>query len=116
MFTHECGGRALGQDFATSLAVASIAAIPRLPQPLALASLLKQRLELCKSKGFVGVVPDSVDAYSNANGIGLTALDQLSYNQFLADSAHTLGLAIGLRNDLEQIQQLLPSFDFFVNE
>lgn len=79
-------------------------------------SIMKQRIALCKQKGFVAVVPDGVDAYSNQNGLGLTAADQLSYNAFLADEAHKLGLAAGLKNDIEQVPQLLPSFDFFVNE
>ena len=62
------------------------------------------------------MVPDGVDGYSNSNGLGLTAADQLSYNTFLAEEAHKLGLAAGLKNDLSQLTQLLQSFDFFVNE
>ncbi|KIY98677.1 hypothetical protein MNEG_9286 [Monoraphidium neglectum] len=81
-----------------------------------LAQLPPQRLELCKSKGFVAAVPEGLDAYANANGVGLTAADQISYNTFLANAAHNLGLSVGLMNDLDQIGQLLPSFDFFVNE
>ncbi|KIZ04284.1 hypothetical protein MNEG_3670 [Monoraphidium neglectum] len=79
-------------------------------------SIMQKRLELCRAKGFVAVVPDGLDAYSNANGMGLTAADQISYNTFLANAAHSLGLSVGLMNDLNQIGDLLPSFDFFVNE
>ena len=44
------------------------------------------------------------------------AVDQLRYNHFISELAHSLGLAVGLKNDLLQIPQLLSSFDFAVNE
>ena len=34
----------------------------------------------------------------------------------LAEAAHSLGLAIGLKNDLDQIKDLVSYFDFAVNE
>lgn len=34
----------------------------------------------------------------------------------IADIAHERGLAVGLKNDLAQIPQLLADFDFAVNE
>lgn len=64
----------------------------------------------------MAAVPEGLDAYINDNGMGLTAADQLSYNSFLADAAHKLGLAAGLMNDLGQVKQLLSSFDFYINE
>ncbi len=42
------------------------------------------RLDLAVSKGCDGVEPDNVDAYSNSNGLGLTASDQISFNTFIA--------------------------------
>lgn len=75
-----------------------------------------QRLEMCRDKGFVAVDPDNVGAFSNPNGLGLTAQDQIDYNTWLAATAHELGLAVGLKNDLEQLPELAPLFDFFVNE
>lgn len=79
-------------------------------------AIMRKRMEMCRDKGFVAVDTDNVNGYNNANGLGLTARDQLSYNRWLAATAHELGLAIGLKNDLEQLEQLAPSFDFFVNE
>ncbi|KAI8466056.1 MAG: glycoside hydrolase superfamily [Monoraphidium minutum] len=78
--------------------------------------IMHKRLEMCRDKGFPAVDPDNVNAYTNPNALGLTAADQLDYNRWLADSAHELGLAVGLKNDLEQLRQLAPHFDFFVNE
>ena len=81
-----------------------------------LAPIMRSRMDMCKAKGFDAVDPDNVDGYSNATGFALTAADQLAYNRFLADAAHARGLAVGLKNDLEQVAALAPSFDFAVNE
>jgi hypothetical protein len=78
--------------------------------------IMGARLDLAKTRGCDAVEPDNVDGYSNANGLGLTAADQLDYNRFLADAAHARGLAVGLKNDLAQVKALEPAFDFAVNE
>jgi hypothetical protein len=57
-----------------------------------------------------------MDGYSNPSGFALTAADQLAFNQRVAALAHSLGLAVGLKNDLEQVAPLQPGFDFAVNE
>jgi hypothetical protein len=79
-------------------------------------SIMAARMDLAKSKGCDGVEPDNVDGYDNNNGLGLTASDQIDYNTFLAQSAHNRGLAVGLKNDVEQVAALEPYFDFCVNE
>jgi hypothetical protein len=38
------------------------------------------------------------------------------YNALLANLAHQSGLAVGLKNDVNQIESLLPFFDFAINE
>jgi hypothetical protein len=82
----------------------------------ALAPIIIARLEMCKSKGFDGVEFDNMDGYQNDTGFDLTAEDQLAYNRWLADQAHLLGLAVGLKNDPEQIIELEPWFDFVILE
>ena len=79
-------------------------------------SIMAARMDLAKSKGCDGVEPDNVDGYDNGNGFGLTASDQIDYNTFLAQSAHDRNLAVGLKNDVEQVAALEPYFDFAVNE
>lgn len=79
-------------------------------------SIMSARLELAKQKGCDGVEPDNVDAYTNNTGFALTANDQVDYNLFLASEAHARGLLIALKNDLDQIVELEPYFDFAVNE
>ncbi|MBA4385512.1 MAG: endo alpha-1,4 polygalactosaminidase [Anaerolinea sp.] len=81
-----------------------------------LAPILEARLDLCRSKGFDGVEFDNVDGYQNDTGFDLTASDQLTFNRWLADAAHQRGLAVGLKNDPEQITDLEPWFDFLILE
>jgi hypothetical protein len=77
---------------------------------------MKNRLDLAKQKGCDGVEPDNMDGYSNNSGFTLTASDQLDFNRFMAKEAHARKLSIGLKNDLNQIKQLVDDFDFAVNE
>ncbi|MEU8622131.1 endo alpha-1,4 polygalactosaminidase [Streptomyces sp. NPDC048623] len=81
-----------------------------------LGPLMAARLDMCRAKGFDAVEPDNMDGYTNRTGFPLTAADQLTYNRLIARLAHERGLAVGLKNDLDQIPQLLPDFDFAVNE
>ncbi len=81
-----------------------------------LAPLMRARLDLAVQKHCDGVEPDNVDGYTNDTGFPLTPADQLAYNRFLAAEAHARGLSIGLKNDLGQIPDLLPDFDWALNE
>eukprot|EP00051_Salpingoeca_urceolata_P014688 m.187478 g.187478 ORF g.187478 m.187478 type:complete len:103 (-) comp18158_c0_seq3:113-421(-) len=72
-----------------------------------LRSIMEARLDVAVEKGCHAVEPDNIDGYSNNNGLGLTAQDQLVYNRFLADAAHDRGLAIALKNDLDQVDDLV---------
>ncbi|MFH8726137.1 endo alpha-1,4 polygalactosaminidase [Streptomyces termitum] len=78
--------------------------------------LMAKRLDMCRDKGFDAVEPDNMDGYRNRTGFPLTAADQLRYHRLIARLAHDRGLAVGLKNDLDQIPQLLPHVDFAVNE
>jgi hypothetical protein len=82
----------------------------------ALAPILRARFARCRAKGFDAVEPDNVDAYSNDSGFPLTAADQLRFNRWVARAVHAEGLAVALKNDLEQAAALAPSFDFAVLE
>jgi hypothetical protein len=82
----------------------------------ALGRLMDARLDLCAAKGFDAVELDNVDEYTNRSGFKLTADDQLAYNVWLANEAHARGLSVALKNDNEQIPQLLPYFDWALSE
>lgn len=81
-----------------------------------LRSIMIQRFDMCQHKGFDAVDADLVDGYTNDTGFPLTAQDQLTYNRMLADLVHDRGMSIGLKNDLDQIPELLNNFDFAINE
>jgi hypothetical protein len=81
-----------------------------------LAPIMAARFDMCRQKGFDGVEADLVDGYVQDSGFPLTAADQLTYNRMLADLAHERGLSIGLKNDLDQVADLVDEFDFAVNE
>jgi hypothetical protein len=78
--------------------------------------IMQARLELCKQKGFDGVEADNVDGFQNNTGFPLTAAEQLTYNEWLANTAHTLGLSIALKSDTDQAAELEPYFDFSLDE
>ena len=77
---------------------------------------MSDRIALAASKGCDGVDPDNVDGYSNRTGFPLSYNSQLDYNRFLFDTAHDHGLAVSLKNDLGQIEDLVVYADFAVNE
>ncbi|MFI0257539.1 endo alpha-1,4 polygalactosaminidase [Streptomyces sp. NPDC017056] len=78
--------------------------------------LMAKRFDMCRDKGFDAVEPDNVDGYKNDTGFDLTAGHQLAFNRMIAKLAHDRGLSVGLKNDLDQIPQLVGDFDFAVNE
>ncbi|MBM7333691.1 endo alpha-1,4 polygalactosaminidase [Alloalcanivorax marinus] len=79
-------------------------------------AIMTDRLDLAVQRGCDGVDPDNVDGYSNRTGLPLTYQDQIDYNTWLATEAHQRGLAISLKNDLGQIDDLVAHFDFAINE
>lgn len=81
-----------------------------------LSPIMEARLDLAVAKACDGVDPDNVDGYSNETGFSISYQDQLEYNRLLSQKAHERGLAIGLKNDLNQILDLVDYFDFAINE
>lgn len=78
--------------------------------------IMRDRLDLAVTKQCDGVEPDNVDGYTNSPGFDFGYADQLDYNRFLATEAHARGLSIGLKNDLDQIGDLIDTFDWALNE
>ncbi len=82
----------------------------------ALTPILQARFDLALAKGCDAVDPDNVQNYLEPTGFDLTYADQLRFNRWLAQQAHVRGLAVGLKNDREQIPDLVDDFDFAVDE
>ncbi|MDJ0752976.1 MAG: endo alpha-1,4 polygalactosaminidase [Ardenticatenaceae bacterium] len=78
--------------------------------------IMNARLDLAVSKKCDGVEPDNMTAFQNESGFELTPEDQLAYNIWLSEAAHERGLSIGLKNDLNQIEELVDYFDWALNE
>ncbi|KAL3457133.1 glycoside hydrolase superfamily [Aspergillus heterothallicus] len=80
-------------------------------------SILSSRLDLAVEKGCDGVDPDNVDAFDNAQGgLGLTETDSIEFMNWLAEEAHSRGLAIGLKNALSIIDGVIDNMEWAVNE
>jgi hypothetical protein len=78
--------------------------------------IMAARFDVCRNSGFDAVEADEADGYANDTGFPLSSDDQLAYNRMLAGLAHERGLSIGLKNDLDQVHDLLDEFDFAINE
>ncbi len=78
--------------------------------------IMQSRLNTAVNKKCDGVEPDNIQAYTEDTGFNITYTDQLKYNKWLADEAHKRGLAIALKNDVEQVDDLVNDFDFAVVE
>ena len=79
-------------------------------------SIMARRMDLAVRKGCDGVEPDNMDGYTNGSGFLLTAEDQVVFNRQIANAAHERGLSVGLKNNLDQVPELVAYFDFAVNE
>ncbi len=78
--------------------------------------LMTARFQMCKQKGFDAIEPDNIDGYENDTGFAISAQDQLSYDAWIANEAHSVGLAVFQKNDPEQAAQLQPDFDGALDE
>jgi hypothetical protein len=81
--------------------------------------MIDARVAKCVQAGFDGVEFDNVDAYAQGQAVtgwNISYQTQLVFNRALADIAHRHGLSAGLKNDLEQIPDLMPSFEYAINE
>ena len=85
-------------------------------QTSVLLPIMDARVQKCRQAGFDGVEWDNVDGYSNRTGFPLTYADQLNYDASLANLAHQYGMTVALKNDVEQLVDLAPYFDYAINE
>jgi len=74
--------------------------------------IMTARLDLCRRRGFDGVIFDNVNSHINPTGFPLTPADQLRYSAWLGNAARARGLAAGMNNDSEQARELEPYFDW----
>jgi hypothetical protein len=80
------------------------------------ASIMRARMDLAVEKGCHGIEPDNLNAYEENSGFPLTYDDQIIYNKWLAEEAHSRNLSIALKYGIGQVNDLLDYYDFVINE
>lgn len=87
-----------------------------------LAAILMKRLQMCKDKGFDALEPDNLQNDENAGG-KITLQQQLDFNGWIADAAHSVGLAVLQKNGPDKILDknsagvmMVDKFDGILNE
>jgi hypothetical protein len=80
--------------------------------------IMEARFETCASKGFDAVEIDEDEAWLNETGLKepITAAQQLTYNKWLGETIHSLGMAAFQKNDGSQTKEQVSLFDGVVAE
>lgn len=82
--------------------------------------LMLARFKQAQAKGCDGVEPDNMDGYDTtaheSTGFPLSYEDQLRYNLWIADEVHALGMAVGVKNNINQVAELADVYDFALSE
>ena len=93
-----------------------------LPTAGALGPLLKARFQMCADKGFDSLEPDNLQNDENAGG-KITTQEQIDFNGWVADTAHSVGLAAFQKNGPDKIllkdrtgKMMVEKFDAILNE
>ncbi|OLV18237.1 ring canal kelch-like protein [Deinococcus marmoris] len=88
-----------------------------------LASILIDRMKMCKSKGFDALEPDNLQNDENVRGGRITTQQQIDFNGWIADQAHGQGLAVFQKNGPDKIllrdrtgKMMVDKFDGILNE
>lgn len=82
-------------------------------------NIMAARIALAASKGCDGIEPDNVDVYGygTASGFsGLTLATSIDYMTYLANTAHSAGLGIGLKNGGDMISSIQSLFQWVTSE
>lgn len=82
----------------------------------AIEPIMAARLRLCHEKGFDAVEPDNMEAALNESGFPITLDQQLTYNEWVAEEAHSMHMAVLQKNDSEQTLQESAYFDGALSE
>ncbi|ORX87400.1 hypothetical protein BCR32DRAFT_264321 [Anaeromyces robustus] len=86
----------------------------------AIKPLMINRLDLAVEKHCDAIEPDNVDIYLSESvkkwRDPVTRQDQINYDIWLSSEARKRGLAIALKNDIDNVITLEPYFDFAINE
>lgn len=88
----------------------------------ALAKILQARFDRAQQMGCNAVEPDNMDVYDETahdpSGFPLTYEDQMFFNLWVSEEVRARGMAVGLKNNINQAQdpRTIEAFDFVVSE
>ena len=79
---------------------------------------LEAKMDMCKSKGFDAIEFDNVDGWqpSNKTGLNITPEDEVAFIVYMANAAHSRGMTMAHKSNVEQVPDVLPYVDFAVVE
>jgi len=89
---------------------------PAGPYYAQLQAIMAARLQMCQSKGFDAVEFDNMDGSENSTGFSISNAQNNQYVEWLAATAHSLGLAAFQKNYVDQSTVLQPSLDGAIDE
>src|SRR5262245_35456088 len=115
-FDNNCGGCLFGKPIGGFRNEFWLNINNNLGQRTFILNQISARLDRCVAHHFDGVEMDVVDAWSNRTGLTITPDTQLLFNTALANLAHSKCLTVALKNDVEQVPDLAPYFDYAINE
>jgi hypothetical protein len=78
--------------------------------------IMTARFQMCQAAGYDAVEPDNMDGFENSTGFTITASAQATYDEWVANEVHALGMAVFQKNDPEQASTLEPYFDGAIDE
>lgn len=79
-------------------------------------SIIKDRLDLAKRRGFYGVDVDNTDIYEHTTGFDNSPAVAAEYVLFIAEEARARGLKYSLKNSMDLIPKVKGVVDFYQNE
>ena len=83
----------------------------------AVRNIMLKRIQLAKSKKCWAVEPDNIDTYTDGvTGFEISYQDQLNYNIWISENVHANGMQVALKNDQDQISDLISYYDFAIIE
>ena len=78
--------------------------------------IMEARMDQAVQKKCDALDLDNMDIYQNNPGFTISYAQNLAYAKALTKAAHARNLAIGLKNNLNQIKDLVDDYDFAINE
>ncbi|KAF2192651.1 glycoside hydrolase family 114 protein, partial [Zopfia rhizophila CBS 207.26] len=80
-------------------------------------NIMKKRIKLAADNGCTAIDPDNVDGFDgNQDGYGYDKKEYADYVKFMAQEAANNNLAIGLKNAVDLIPDVVDVIQFAVNE